>query len=171
MGNSFCQCKSLCLWKKEENLTSPNLSKAFNYNLKKSRNKVFINPYSTFRSSETIQSIYRKNCAKKIIKNYLKYKKSKMKNFNDDLLYIDINNNKKEDDISTSRNDIEQYNNIDQYSINHPFYVDKIHKSKTIYEKVNIPKINNGKSLEMLNRNSSDCYIIKENNDNYKKKK
>ena len=79
MGNSFCQCNSLCLGKKEENLSSSNLSKAYNYNNKNSRNKININSLSTIRTSETIRSIYRKNCAKKIIKTYLKYKKIKMK--------------------------------------------------------------------------------------------
>ena len=33
MGNSFCQCNSLCLGKKEENLSSSNLSKTYNKNL------------------------------------------------------------------------------------------------------------------------------------------
>ena len=163
MGNSFCQCNNLCLGKKEENLSASNLSKAYNYNSRNSRNKININSLSTFRTSETIRSIYRKNCAKKIIKTYLEYKKNKKENLNNNIAYIDTNKNIniREDNKykNISRNDKEQINIIDQYSINNPFYIDKVNRAKTIYEKFYIPKINNGKSLEMLNRNNSEHYL------------
>ena len=169
MGNSFCQCNSLFFEKKEENLSSSNLSKTYNYNNKNSRNKININSLSTIRTSETIRSIYRKNCAEKIIKTYLKYKKNKNENLNNNIGYINTkhNINKKEDNKYKifSRNDKEPINNTEQYSIDNPFYIDKVHKSKTIYEKFYIPKINNGKSLEMLNRNSSEHYLSQDNNE------
>ena len=65
-------------------MSSSNLSTTYNSNIKKSRNKV-INIFSSFRSKENINSIYRKNYAKKIIKTYLEFKRNKMKNINDDI--------------------------------------------------------------------------------------
>lgn len=163
MGNSFCQCKLICQTKREENLSSINSSR-MNNNFKKSRNKL-INTISSFRTSENINSIYRKNCAKKIIKNYLNYKMNKKKHKNNEIEnneYIINNDDNEEEEINerTSKKVIEPYDNLDQYSINHPFYIDKFHKSKTIYENINIPKINNGKSLEILNRNCSEPNIF-----------
>ena len=162
MGNNICQCKTICQTKREENLSSSNLSTTYNYNIRKSRNKV-INTFSSFRSKENINSIYRKNCAKKIIKTYLEFKKNKMKNKDEDIKNNELiydEDKEEKDNTSNSKKEIEAYENLDQYSINHPFYVDKIHKSKTVYKKFNIPKINNGKSLETLNRNTSAPHII-----------
>ena len=175
MGYSFCQCNSLCLLKKEENLSSSNLSKKYNYNSRNINNKITNNTLSSFQSSETIQSIYRKNCVKKIIKTYLKYKKNKKKNLSRNIAIIETNNdiNGKGSNKNTiiSRNDSKPYSYTDQYSIYYPFYIDKIHKSKTIYEKFNIPKINNGKSLEILNRNNSGTYLVQEKYKSLKIKK
>ena len=150
MGSSFCQCQSICHAKKEEKLSSTNLSKKFNYNYNnsiKSRNK-FINSLSSLSSTENLNSIYRKNCAQKIIKTYLNYKKNKNDKINENYQKNTYNN--EEEINNNSKNSIEPYDNLDKYSVNHPFYIDKINKSKTTYQKINIPKINNGKSLESL---------------------
>ena len=173
MGSSFCQCKSICHTKREEHLLSTNLSNTFNYNYnnntRKSRNK-FINSLSSFSSTENLNSIYRKNCAQKIIKTYLNYKRNKNDKINENVQKNTYNN--EEEINNNSKNSIEPYDNLDKYSINHPFYIDKINKSKTIYQKINIPKINNGKSLESLNINNSNSLIQhKENFINLKKKK
>ena len=164
MGNSICHCKTICLTKKEEDLSTSNLSTTFNYNIKRSRNKL-INTSSTFTSNENLNSIYRKNCAEKIIKAYFEFKKNKIKKDNNEYKNIELTLNEDEDENTENnknnlKKEIEAYDNLDQLSINHPFYIDKIHKSKTLYEKFNIPKINNGKSLETLNRNSSGHHII-----------
>ena len=161
MGNNICQCKTICQTKVEENLSSSNLSTTYNYYKNKSRNKV-INSISSISSKENLNSIYRKNCAQKIIKTYLQFKENKMKKINNDiknkeLIYVE---EEEKDNKSNNKKEIEAYDNLDQYSINHPFYIDKIHKSKTVYGKFYIPKINNGKSLETLNRNTSAPYII-----------
>lgn len=161
MGNNICQCKTICQTKVEENLSSSNLSTTYNYNKNKSRNKV-INSFSSISSKENLNSIYRKNCAQKIIKTYLQFKENKMKKINNDiknkeLIYVE---EEEKDNKSNNKKEIEAYDNLDQYSINHPFYIDKFHKSKTIYENINIPKINNGKSLEILNRNCSEPNIF-----------
>ena len=84
---------------------------------------------------------------------------------------LDDEDEEEDDNKNNSKKEIEPYDNLDQLSINHPFYIDKIHKSKTIYEKFNIPKINNGKSLESLNRNSSAPYITYNGKKVYLKKK
>ena len=173
MGNNICQCKSICISKREEDLSTSNLSTTFNYNMKRSRNKL-INTLSSFRTNDNLISIYRKNCAEKIIKAYLKYKKNKNKTFNDEIYQNELNldeDEEEDDNKNNSKKEIEPYDNLDQLSINHPFYIDKIHKSKTIYEKFNIPKINNGKSLESLNRNSSAPYITYNGKKVYLKKK
>ena len=159
MGYNLCKCENLCINKKEENLSSINLSTKYKYNIK-SRNKL-INTLSSFSSTENINSIYKKNCAQKIMKTYLKYKNNKMK-----YLYNEFKNNEftdntneeeekveEENNKNNSKKSIETHDNFDQFSINHPFYIDKIKKSKTIYRNINIPKINNGKSLENLNHN------------------
>ena len=73
MGSSFCQCKTICQKKREENLSSSNLSTTYNYNKKRTRNKL-VNTLFCNRSSETLNSIYKKNCAEKIIRTYLKFK-------------------------------------------------------------------------------------------------
>ena len=66
MGNNICQCKTICQTKVEENLSSSNLSTTYNYYKNKSRNKV-INSISSISSKENLNSIYRKNCAQKIM--------------------------------------------------------------------------------------------------------
>ena len=73
--------------------------------------------------------------------------------------YINKTDNQDENK-STSKDAIEPLDNFDKYSINHPFYIDKINKSKTIYEKFNIPKINNWKRLKILNKSSSATDIF-----------
>ena len=174
MGNSFCQCKTICQTKKEENLSSSNLSTTYNnnYNIKRSRNK-FVNSFSSFSSSENINSIYRKNCVNKIINMYLKYKKNKIKDKKEEIQNNKFNINvKRENNKNKSKEEIEPYDNLDQYSIKHPFFIDKIHRAKTVYGKFYIPKINNGKSLEILNKNFSTPYIFqKEKNILNKRKK
>ena len=157
MGNSFCQCKSICHTKREENLSTTYLSNTFNYNYTistKKRRIKFINSLSSLSSNENLNSIYRKNCAKKIIKTYLNYKKNKNKKKKEN-----TQNEQEENIDSNSKNSIEPYDNLDKYSINHPFYIDKINKSKTTYQKICIPKINNGKSLESLNMNNPNSLI------------
>ena len=91
MGSSFCQCKTICQTKKEENLSSSNLSTTYNnnYNIKRSRNK-FVNSFSSFSSSENINSIYRKNCVNKIINIII----IKITLFINILILIKNNNNK-----------------------------------------------------------------------------
>ena len=81
MGSSFCQCKTICQKKREENLSSSNLSTTYNYNMKRTRNKL-VNTLFCNRSSETLNSIYKKNCAEKIIRTYLKFKQKKLKKIN-----------------------------------------------------------------------------------------
>ena len=158
MGSTFCQCKTICQKKREENLSSSNLSTTYNYNIKRTRNKL-VNTLFSNRSNETLNSIYKKNCVQKIIRTYLKFKENKMRNNNNRTKYINKTDNQ-EENKSTSKDAIEPLDNLDKYSINHPFYIDKINKSKTIYEKFNIPKINNWKRLKILNKSSSATDIF-----------
>ena len=103
--------------------------------------------------SSTLPPIKQKIIFEKTNKNYKINENVQKNTYNNE---EEINNN--------SKNSIEPYDNLDKYSINHPFYIDKINKSKTIYQKINIPKINNGKSLESLNINNSNSLIqYKEN--------
>ena len=52
MGNNICQCKTICQTKREENLSSSNLSTTYNYNIRKSRNKVlYSNILCLFKNS------------------------------------------------------------------------------------------------------------------------
>ena len=169
MGSSFCQCKTICQKKREENLSSSNLSTTYNYNMKRTRNKL-VNTLFCNRSSETLNSIYKKNCAEKIIRTYLKFKQKKLKKVNNENKNND-KMDKKEENKSNSKDAIDAYDNLEKYSINHPFYIDKIHKSKTIYKKFNIPKINNLPSLEILNKSSSATDIFYKEKKKFRKRK
>ena len=164
MGNNICQCKTICQDQKERDLSFANTSAHF---LIKENNLDTINSNKII--GKKIRKIYINNCARKIARAYLSFKKIKSKRLkkeknNKELLYMmnyTKNNNKKEkqkeninDELSNEKNE-----SFNDYSLNHPFFIDKVHSSKTSYEKFNIPKINNGKSLEVLNKKASDFHI------------
>ena len=168
MGNNICQCKTICQDQKERDLSFANKSAHF---LIKENNLDTISSNKII--SKKIRKIYINNCARKIAKAYLSFKNRKIKRLkkekdNKEISYM-INylkyNNKKEkekrkekenidDDLNDKKNEI-----FNDYSLNNPFFIDKVHSSKTSYEKFNIPKINNGKSLEVLNKKASDYHI------------
>ena len=160
MGNNICQCKTICQDQKERDLSFANTSANF---LVKENNVDTINSNKII--NKKIRKIYINNCARKIARAYLSFKKRKIKrlkngNNNKELSYITNNaknNNKKENIKEEMSNGKNQFFN--DYSLNNPFFIDKVHSSKTSYEKFNIPKINNGKSLEVLNKKSSDYHI------------
>ena len=175
MGNNICQCKAFCQNQKETNLSSTNLSKNYFDLLEKQKDKNMTNKNSDLLESyKKINIIYINNYLKKITKAYLQYKKNKnkiekikIKNINKKFSY---SNNKKEDQKNNYL-ELEEIDNFIEYSMNNPFYIDKVHSSKTSYEKFDIPKINNGKSLEALNRNPTDSQIKIIYHKKYKHKK
>ena len=148
MGNNICQCKIICQNVKETDLSSSrNLT-----HIKYIKNLNKENP-DLIKSNEEIQRIYLNNCVKKIARVYLIYKDNKNKKIKN------VNKNNKNDlsnilnKEETNINSDLQLNSIDSffdYSMTHLFNIDKVHSSKTSYKKFYIPKINNGKSLEML---------------------
>jgi len=179
MGNNICQCKTICQDQKEKDLSFANTSAHF---LIKENNLDTINSNKII--DKKIRKIYINNCARKIAKAYLSFKKRKIKRLkkeknNKELLYImnnKKNNNKKEKEIKSENiNDKlsnEKNESFNDYSLNNPFFIDKVHSSKTSYEKFNIPKINNGKSLEVLNKKASDYHIkVISNKQNKNKRK
>ena len=179
MGNNICQCKTICQDQKEKDLSFANTSAHF---LIKENNLDTINSNKII--DKKIRKIYINNCARKIAKAYLSFKKRIIKRLkkeknNKELLYImnnKKNNNKKEKEIKSENiNDKlsnEKNESFNDYSLNNPFFIDKVHSSKTSYEKFNIPKINNGKSLEVLNKKASDYHIkVISNKQNKNKRK
>ena len=162
MGNNICQCKTICQDQKERDLSFANTSAHF---LIKENNLDTINSNKII--GKKIRKIYINNCARKIARAYLSFKKRKIKRLkkeknNKELLYImnnTKNNNKKENENENDVLSNRKNENFNDYSLNNPFFIDKVHSTKTSYEKFNIPKINNGKSLEVLNKKSSDYHI------------
>ena len=161
MGNNICQCKIICQNLKEADLSSNKSSKKS----RSKKNKINNNTNNDLlKKNKEIEKIYKNNCVKKIAKAYLAYKKRKNNNIENSSNGMPYNQKKEElnnyNNIQNGAN-----NNFIEYSMNHPFYVDKVHCTKTNYEKIDIPKINNGKSLEiLLNKDSND------NNRKHKKK-
>lgn len=161
MGNNICQCKIIYQNLKETDLSSVKSKKnLYSFQSKKSLKNNNKN-VDLIKINEKIKIIYINNCAKKIAKAFLQYKNNKnnkiknqkIKNIDNVNSYI-INNKEeiKKKDLENGVND-----NSFSFSIKHPFFVDKVHRSRTKYEKIDIPKINNGMSLEiLLNNNLSD---------------
>ena len=163
MGNNICQCKIICQNVKEADLSSNKSSKKY-YSKRKKINK---NNNNLIKKNKEIEKIYKNNCVKKIAKAYIAYKKRKRNNIENASNGISYKNKDKEKEDFNNNMKNGSNNNFIEYSMNHPFYVDKVHCAKTNYEKIGIPKINNGMSLEiLLNQNSNDKKRHKKNNNN-----
>ena len=159
MGNNICQCKIICQNLKEADLSSEQISFKNVYysndNQKNNNNKIQNSHFLT-KKKKRIETIYIINCIKKIERAYLKHKENLNKNKkNANVNYRLPSKTEKEEknkniDLKNVEND-----NFTNNSIYYPFYIDKVHKTKTIYKKFSIPKINNGKSLEFLLKKNS----------------
>ena len=141
MGNKLCNCPNICPNYNNETSLSNKINNLISNN--SFSNVITANFTINFENesiNKKILDIYKKNCVNKIIKAYFNYKRRKNKYKNDTI----INNDKKEEEtnINKIKKNIEAYDNFDQYSIDHPFYIDKICRAKTMYEKIYIPKIN-----------------------------
>ena len=106
------------------------------------------------KCNNKIQNIYLINCVKKIERVYLIYKNRKKRNKNNENKTKNISNNESTNIITVEENNnndfkVDLFDNIMDYSITHLFSINKVN-TKTNYQKFDIPKINNGKSLEML---------------------
>ena len=150
MGNNICQCKIIC-----QNIKDTDLSSSKNLaHLKKLKDpeKDFCD---LFENNDDIKRIYINNCVKKIARVYLIYKKRKNKNKKNGNKNINIYNNElsniiiAEDHNNNNDLQIDSFDNIMDYSMTHLYNKNKVN-TKTNYKKFDIPKINNGKSLEML---------------------
>ena len=178
MGNNICQCKIIYQNFKEADLSlnksSKNLSSSKVKKKKKTSKKginsnncdlSFFKQKSSIKYNEKLERIYINNCVKKIIRAYLNYKKNKIRK--NEVMNNGVNNNINENsnniNLYGKTNNNNSYNNIDNsrdencIDMNHPFFIDKVHHSKTNYKKIDIPKINNGISLDiLLNKNSTN---------------
>ena len=188
MGNNICQCKIIYQNFKEADLSSNKSSKKISLIEEKeiqmnkkndiNNNNKFdlslIKQKSLKMSSEKLEKIYMNNYVNKIIKSYLNYKRKKIKKKEDLNNGISRNIKENNDNNNQNVNNNNSFNNKDNgengnyVDMNHPFFIDKVHHSKTNYEKIDIPKINNGMSLEILiNKNAKD---FNKNNIQNKKK-
>ena len=164
MGNNICQCKIICQNLKEADLSSNKSAKKYNskkININKNNNDLL-------KRNKEIENIYKNNCVKKIVKAYLAYKKRKKDNF--EKYSNGMPYNKRKEELKLNNNNIIQNgaNNNIEYSMNHPFYIDKVHCTKTNYEKIDIPKINKGMSLEkLLNKDSNNDNKLKHKKNKY----
>ena len=159
MGNNICQCKIICQNLKEADLSSKQTSLNNLYYFKDNQeinNKKINNNHFLTENNKRIEAIYIINCIRKIERAYLKHKNNLDKNKKiANTINIIPNQTKKEEKKTNMNLKILENDNITDNSIYYPFFIDKVHKSKTIYKKFSIPKINNGKSLEFLLKKNS----------------
>ena len=144
MGNNFCQCKIICQNIREEDLSSKVNTKRILESSDKNKVKNKSNS-EIIKLNEEINKIYIINCVKKIEKNYLKYKQNHGNLFENNLNKKKVNN--ESENVNTDK--------FMDYYMTHLYNIDKIQRTKTKYEKFDIPKINNGESLEYLLINNS----------------
>ena len=144
MGNNFCQFKIICQNIREEDLSSKVNTKRILESSDKNKVKNKSNS-EIIKLNEEIYKIYIINCVKKIEKNYLKYKQNHGNLFENNLNKKKVNN--ESENVNTDK--------FMDYYMTHLYNIDKIQRTKTKYEKFDIPKINNGESLEYLIINNS----------------